>query len=187
MQLGKHLQLLLLMKKLLNKVLVLSLSTQTTRSIQSIRIQNKFYSGPIKVQTQQKSFHGQLGVMEKVHDLINYPQMICTIIYLLLVLYMIYNSVLELKWKYFVEFWSIIELSLIIRSISSVGIYFTRYKTAKELDKLFRKSQGDVYIDLEESVYLNDLLTYFYGFRCFFIYVDLTVVCLYSAKPFVHQ
>ncbi|UJR19382.1 hypothetical protein I4U23_022512 [Adineta vaga] len=112
-------------------------------------------------------------------------QMICIILYLILILYFLWNelqTIYELKWKYLFQFWSIIELGLIICSFSSIGVYFSRYKTAKEIAKVFRESQGDLYINLQSSAYLNDLLTYFNGFCCFFGTIKFLRLCRFNRR-----
>ncbi|UJR18466.1 hypothetical protein I4U23_005372, partial [Adineta vaga] len=51
-----------------------------------------------------------------------------------------------------------------------------------DIGKVFHKSQGDIYVDLRESVYLNDLLTYFNGFCCFFGTIKFLHLCRFNHR-----
>jgi hypothetical protein len=74
----------------------------------------------------------------------------------------------KLKWKYFHRFWSYVELGLIICSWTVVSIYIWRYKESRRISQLFKQTNGFVYINLQLSSYVNDLLNYLFGFCCFF-------------------
>ncbi len=74
----------------------------------------------------------------------------------------------RLKLNYFYEFWSLIELGIIICSWMGVGIYIWRYHECSRIGKLFSQTNGYVYINLQLSTYINDFLTFIYGFCCFF-------------------
>ncbi len=74
----------------------------------------------------------------------------------------------EMKWKYFSRFWSWIEIGIIICSWIGVGIYIWRYKESKRISQLFKQTNGYIYINLQLSIYVNDLLTYLFSFSSFF-------------------
>src|SRR4051812_48855820 len=74
----------------------------------------------------------------------------------------------RLKWKYFYEFWSLIEIGIIICSWMGIGVYVWRYRECSRIGKLFSETNGYVYINLQLSTYINDFLTFIYGFCCFF-------------------
>jgi hypothetical protein len=78
------------------------------------------------------------------------------------------QSLFSLKWSYFRQFWSYIEVGIIVCSWSSVGIYVWRYRESKRISSLFEKTNGYNYINLQFATYINDMLTFFYGFSCFF-------------------
>jgi hypothetical protein len=75
---------------------------------------------------------------------------------------------IQLKSKYFRQFWSLIGLGIIICSWGSLGIYIWRIQEFNRISKLFEETNGYTYINLQLIVYINDLLTYFLGFSCFF-------------------
>jgi hypothetical protein len=78
------------------------------------------------------------------------------------------QSFFHLKWCYFRQFRSYIELGIIICSWTCVGVYIWRYKESKRISSLFQQTNGYIYINLQFAAYVNDLLTYLFGFCCFF-------------------
>jgi hypothetical protein len=92
------------------------------------------------------------------------------------------ESFIQLKLKYFRQFWSYVELGIIICSWSSVGIYIWRYKESKRISNLFKQTNGYVYINLQLSAYFNDLLTFFYGFCSFFGTIKFLHLCRYNRR-----
>jgi len=99
-------------------------------------------------------------------------QLIYTIVY---VLFIIYLTIIEirllfrLKLKYFVKFWSLIQLLIIVCSWGSFVVYILRYRETNRISELFSETNGYAYINLEKSVYINDTLTFLLGFCCFFV------------------
>jgi hypothetical protein len=107
-------------------------------------------------------------------------QMICLIVYMLIIIYLMwieFESLIELKWKYFSRIWSYVELGIIINSWVCVSIYIWRYKESQRISQLFKQTNGFVYINLQLPIYVNDLLTYLYGFCCFFGTIKFYRLC----------
>ena len=59
----------------------------------------------------------------------------------------------RLKWKYFYEFWSLIEIGIIICSWMGVGIYIWRYHECSRIGKLFKETNGYIYINLQQILF----------------------------------
>lgn len=91
----------------------------------------------------------------------------------------------QLKWNYFRNFWSLIEIGIIISSWIGIGIYVWRYRECNRLSKLFETTNGYVYINLQLSVYINDLLTFLYGFCCFFGIIKLIRLCRFNSRLYL--
>jgi hypothetical protein len=87
-----------------------------------------------------------------------------------------------LKLVYFKEFWSYIDVGIIVCSWSSFGIYIWRYKEAKRIGNLFEKTNGYVYINLQLAAYVNDILTFFLGFCCFFGTIKFLRLCRFNHR-----
>jgi hypothetical protein len=103
-------------------------------------------------------------------------QIICAIFFILLLIYFTFNEIqsfFHLKSNYFRHFWSYIEIGIIICSWTSIGIYLWKYKEGKRIGNLFAQTNGYVYINFQLAAYINDLLTYFLAFSCFFSTVRL--------------
>jgi hypothetical protein len=92
----------------------------------------------------------------------------------------------DLKWKYSHRFWSFIETDIIICSWLSVGIYVWRYREYSRIGKLFEETNGFVYINLQFSSYLNDLLRFIYGFCCFFGTIKLIYLCRFNEHIYLY-
>jgi hypothetical protein len=92
------------------------------------------------------------------------------------------QSLFELKWKYFSRFWSFVELGIIICSWTTVYIYIWRYKESKRISQLFKQTNGYVYINLQLSRYVNDGLTFLFGFCCFFGTIKFVRLCRFNRR-----
>jgi hypothetical protein len=86
-------------------------------------------------------------------------QLICWIIYIRFILYFLFNaiqSLFDLKFDYFQQIWSYIELGIIVCSWSSVAFYVWRYREANRIDDLFDHTNGYMYINLQLYIYINN-------------------------------
>ncbi|CAF0758584.1 unnamed protein product [Adineta steineri] len=98
-------------------------------------------------------------------------QLVCTIVYIFFIIYFIIIEIrllLELRLKYFHQFWSIIQLGIIGCSLGSIGVYFWRFQETNRISQLFEETNGYIYINLQLAVYVNDILTFLLGYCCFF-------------------
>ena len=112
-------------------------------------------------------------------------QMICTIIYMLFIVYLMLTelrSVFQLKWNYCREFWSFIECSIIICSWSCLGVYLWRYRESNRIHSLFKQTNGYVYINLQFASFINDVLTFLFSFCTFFGTIRLVRFCQYDQR-----
>ncbi|CAF1667019.1 unnamed protein product, partial [Adineta ricciae] len=112
-------------------------------------------------------------------------QLICMIFYMILIIYFMWmeiQSLFSLKWSYFQQFWSYVEVGIIVCSWSSVGIYIWRYREYQRISSLFEQTNGYVYINLQFATYINDILTFFYGFICFFGTIKLLRPCRFNQR-----
>ncbi len=101
------------------------------------------------------------------------------IIYLMLIQFRLF---LKLKLKYFYNFWSWIELGIIICSWMGVGIYVWRYHECSRIGHLFAQTNGYTFINLQLSTYINNFLTFLYGFCCFFGTIKFLHLCRFSQR-----
>ncbi|CAF0849209.1 unnamed protein product [Adineta steineri] len=98
-------------------------------------------------------------------------QLVCTIFYIFFIIYFMIIEIrllLELRLKYFHQFWSMIQLGIIGCSLGSIGVYFWRFQKTNRISQLFEQTNGYVYINLQLAVYVNDILTFLLGYCCFF-------------------
>jgi hypothetical protein len=86
------------------------------------------------------------------------------------------------KWNYFRQFWSLIEIGIIVCSWTSVGIYIWRYYECQRIGKLFKETNGYVYINFQLTSYFNDTLTCLLGFCCFFGTIRFVHLCRFSQR-----
>ncbi|UJR07107.1 hypothetical protein I4U23_011395 [Adineta vaga] len=113
-------------------------------------------------------------------------QLICNLFYMIMIIYLMwieFRLFLKLKWKkYCQRFWSWIELSICICSWTSVGIYIWRYKECQRIGKLFRETNGYVYINLQMASYINNILIYLFGFCSFFGTIKFIKLCRFNQR-----
>jgi polycystin 2 len=112
-------------------------------------------------------------------------QLVCVILYIGLIVYFMFNEIqclFNLKLDYFQQFWSYIEVGIIVCSWASLGAYVCRYKEAKRIGDLFEKTNGYYYINLQFAVYVNDILTFFLGFCCFFGTIKFLRLCRFNQR-----
>ncbi|CAF0948798.1 unnamed protein product [Adineta steineri] len=98
-------------------------------------------------------------------------QLVCTIFYIFFIIYFIIIEIrllFELRLKYFLQVWSIIQLGIIGCSFGSIGVYFWRFQETNRISRLFEQTNGYIYINLQLAVYVNDILTFLLGYCCFF-------------------
>ena len=88
---------------------------------------------------------------------------------------------MKLKKQYFRDFWSLVELGIIACSVGCIGVYFWRFKESKRLGSLIAETNGYVYMNLQLAVYVNDVMTFLFGFCCFF--ASLRFVRLIRTNP----
>jgi hypothetical protein len=87
------------------------------------------------------------------------------------------QSILQLKKKYFYQFWSYIDVGIIVCSWTSVGIYVWKYKESNRLDNLLKQTNGYAYVNLALAAYVNNLLINLISFCCFFGCIKLIRLC----------
>ena len=97
--------------------------------------------------------------------------LIAGILYLFFTLHMMLveiKSLIKLKSAYFRQFWSYVDVGIIVCAWTSVGICVWRYREVNRIGELFAKTNGYATVNLQLAVYVNDLLTYLLAFSCFF-------------------
>ncbi|CAF1279323.1 unnamed protein product, partial [Adineta ricciae] len=112
-------------------------------------------------------------------------QLVCTIVYMLFICYFMWLEVrllIEMKWKYFNQFWSYVDAGIIACSWASVGIYIWRLGESRRIGKLFEKTNGYVYINLQLASFINNALTDLLSFCCFFGTIQLIKLCRINRK-----
>jgi len=92
------------------------------------------------------------------------------------------RSFYKLKLNYFKQIWSLIEIGIIACSWSGVGVYIWRYRESQRIGKLFQETNGYVYINLQLASYVNDILTYLFGFCCFFGTIKFLHLCRFNER-----
>ncbi|UJR08983.1 hypothetical protein I4U23_013233 [Adineta vaga] len=112
-------------------------------------------------------------------------QLICTIIYMLFVIYNMIHEIrrfLHLKCSYFHHFWSYVDVGIIGCSWGVLGVYIWRYHQSISIGNRFRETNGYVYINLQLTNYINDVLTYLLGFCCFFGTLKFLRLCRFHRR-----
>ncbi|CAF4171036.1 unnamed protein product [Rotaria sp. Silwood2] len=112
-------------------------------------------------------------------------QIACAFIYLTFILYFMFvevRSFIRLKKLYFCQVWSYVEVGIIACSWTNVGIHIWRVNEAKRITRLFRETNGDVYLNFQLLAYINDIFSFLLGFCCFFGTLKLLRLCRYNRR-----
>jgi polycystin 1L2 len=112
-------------------------------------------------------------------------QLVCIILLMSFIVYFMIRETrlfLKLKWSYLTQFWSLIEVGVIVCSWTAGGICLWRHEELQRIENLFNQTNGYVYIDLQLASYVNDLLNFLFGFCCFFGTMKFLHVCHFSER-----
>jgi hypothetical protein len=88
----------------------------------------------------------------------------------------------KLKLKYFTNFWSLMNLGIIICSWTNVGIYIWRYRESIYIGNLFEATNGYFYINLQSAAYINNIYINLFGFCCFFGTIKFIHLCRFNPR-----
>ncbi|UJR17432.1 hypothetical protein I4U23_004327 [Adineta vaga] len=102
----------------------------------------------------------------------------------LLIYHMIkeFQEIHHLKFRYFCQIWSLMNISIIIFSWVGISIYVWRYFEIKRITNLFRDTNGYAYVNLQFLAYINDVFHFILGFCCFFGTIKLLHLCRFSSR-----
>jgi hypothetical protein len=89
---------------------------------------------------------------------------------------------IKLKWSYLKQFWSLIELGLIICSWMIVQIWISQHKEFNRIESLFKQTNGYVYINFQFASYVNDILIFLFSFCCFFGTLKFLHLCRFNQR-----
>jgi polycystin 1L2 len=102
-----------------------------------------------------------LSSLGRVYALIEY------LIVLLFMLFILYFTIIEMRSmikrgirEYFCDFWSIIDLSIILSALISFAMYIIRLNTASQVLSFFKETRGYGYIKLQTVNNCNQILTF---------------------------
>jgi polycystin 1L2 len=112
-------------------------------------------------------------------------QVVCVILYIVFIVYFMIAevaSLFRLKFTYFRQFWSWIELGIIGCSWAGVGIYVWRYRELTRIGSLFQETNGYVYVNLQLAAYVNDVFTFLLGFCCFLSSLKFLRLCRFDHR-----
>ena len=103
-------------------------------------------------------------------------QLICALFYVILIIYLCVQQIrllIQLKRNYFRQFWSYIDLGIIVCSCLAAGSYIVQHREANRIGDLFQRTNGFAYINLQRSAYVNDMQSAFLAFACFFSFINI--------------
>lgn len=98
-------------------------------------------------------------------------------IYLLLIVYLFLEqirSILRLKLHYFRQFWSWIDLGILVCSIGTISISLWKYQQSSHISERFQ--------EMDKYISINNLSMYFLGFCCFFGTIKYVRLCRHSSR-----
>lgn len=69
-----------------------------------------------------------------------------------------------------------------VSSWTGVGIHLWRRSEARRIVELFRRTEGDIYINFQLMAYINDIFSFLLAFCCFFGTIKLLRLCRYNRR-----
>ena len=112
-------------------------------------------------------------------------QLLSSILYLLFIIYMMFvevQSLIRLKCEYFRQFWSYIDVGLIVCAWTSVGIYVWRYQEMSRISNQFEQTHGYAGVNLQAAVYASNVFMYLLAFSCFFATLNFIRLCRFNHR-----
>ena len=132
------------------------------------------------------------GCLHRVHldsfqpyELLNTYNLFCEIMYflLILILFALQSKVLYRVGKgYFLNFWNIINTSVIVLSLGSISLYFYRYYLIHNLLKRIPDKQPNVFINFQYAAYIDQLHASMKGLSAFFIIIKFVQLMKFNRK-----
>jgi len=113
-------------------------------------------------------------------------QLACEIIFAIFIIFFIIKEIRNLKlkgWrKYFIRFWTCVELLIIGFSISATIIYFYRMIETDRLLKMFKETHGNGYMKFQYVGYWNELLMNLIGWLVFLATIKFLRLLRFNKK-----
>jgi polycystin 2L1 len=116
---------------------------------------------------------------------ISISQVICLILYMSLIVYLFFKQIQLFKQyrrHYFSQFWSYVDLGLIICSWMSVPMFIWQYNENQSISRRFSATNGYMYINLQRAVYIDDVNRFFLAFSCFFACLKCLRLCRFHRR-----
>ncbi|KAK4314860.1 hypothetical protein Pmani_013883 [Petrolisthes manimaculis] len=88
----------------------------------------------------------------------------------------------KLKLSYFTFYWNLAELSILLISYATVGIYFYRDQVTQAALKEFNETDGKGYIRMDKAVMLDQYYIYLLGFIVFFSILKLIKLLQFNKR-----
>ncbi|XP_071105701.1 polycystin-1-like [Haliotis cracherodii] len=98
-------------------------------------------------------------------------QIVCEVIYFVFTIVFIvkeFRTFLKERTNYFKSFWNLVEISIIIMSVSSIVVYFYRLIVTNSLTNEFKRNHGNEYMKFQYAGYWNEIFSYMIGWLVFF-------------------
>jgi hypothetical protein len=107
------------------------------------------------------------------------------IIYILFIIYFMIGeieSLFQLEWKYFRQFWPYVQWIIIICSLTGIGIYIWRYEEMQRIGTIFQQTNAYAYVNLQLAAYVNDILVNIFGICSFFGTIQFLRFCRFDQR-----
>ena len=112
-------------------------------------------------------------------------QLVSSILYLVFIVYMMFieaQSLIRLKRQYFRQFWSYIDIGIIICAWTCLGIYIWRCRELNDIGDQFAKTNGYAFVNLQLVVYVSNVFIYLLAFSCFFATLKFIRLCRFNHR-----
>lgn len=110
---------------------------------------------------------------------------VCEVLFLLLLLLYMYRECKELyqlRWKYFTQFWNLVEVTINILSFVAIGFYVYRQKLATDLLQRLPAKKPQTFINFQFAAYIDQIFIYVVALIVFFVSIKFIKLLRFNRR-----
>jgi len=110
---------------------------------------------------------------------------VCEVLFVALLLFYLYRELKELyqfRWKYFSQFWNLVEATIYILSFVAIGFYAYRQKLANDLLKKLPAKKPQTFINFQFAAYIDQIFIYIVALIVFFVSIKFIKLLRFNRR-----
>ena len=110
---------------------------------------------------------------------------VCEVLFVLLLLLYLYRECKEwyhLRWKYFAQFWNLVEVTIYALSSVAIGFYVYRQKLANDLLRKLPAKKPQTFINFQFAAYIDQVFIYIVALIVFFVSIKFIKLLRFNRR-----